>query len=100
MEEVTHSGARISIKLHGVIAQKRTLFVILPQQPLLTHVCGFLCYVFLKKRGQALNTKGEILFHNKAIESCEIIFIHSSVICQTHDRSTASSNTIPPLNAI
>jgi hypothetical protein len=25
---------------------------------------------------------------------------HSSVICQTHDRSTASSKTIPPLNAI
>jgi hypothetical protein len=28
------------------------------------------------------------------------LFIHSSVICQTHDRSTASSKTIPPLNAI
>jgi hypothetical protein len=28
------------------------------------------------------------------------MFIHSSVICQTHDRSTASSKTIPPLNAI
>jgi hypothetical protein len=26
--------------------------------------------------------------------------IHSSVICQTHDRSTTSSKTIPPLNAI
>jgi hypothetical protein len=25
---------------------------------------------------------------------------HSSVICQTHDRSTASSKTIAPLNAI
>jgi hypothetical protein len=29
-----------------------------------------------------------------------VVEIDSSVICQTHDRSTASSKTIPPLNAI
>jgi hypothetical protein len=38
---------------------------------------------------------------NPKCESTIILLCSSSsVICQTHDRSTASSKTIPPLNAI
>jgi hypothetical protein len=45
-------------------------------------------------------TKKLILYSVTCCENRAVYDIHSSVICQTHDRSTASSKTIPPLNAI